>query len=426
MRAGLQRLQLILVVLGYSMLLPGCHRSDGADADQTPETAADPVSVDVVDATVTTLRPSIDLVGTIVSLPERSYDIAARIEGLITRVAVVEGQSVHTGDTLVTLDERILQARLETARAAVQKAQATLTKLEHGPRPQEIEAAHQKSLQLDAVARSLQSKVDAMRVLHDKGDVSDVRFGQAQAERDAAVAEAGAADAQWRLLKAGTRPEQISEARADLAAARATLMAADLAVRFCTITSPIDGVVMQLSARAGAFVTPADVLATVVDTSEMFARVRIPTTYLTQVSPVQRADVRPVSDPDRVLDGVIARLGPRAGAGSGDVDAFIAITATDTPLPPGLACRVRIWLPQLPDALVVPVQAVADLNGTPVVTVIRDMKAYEQPIRIGVTTPQRVQVVEGLSAGDTVATRGGYGLPDGCPVRVEKSPPGEN
>ena len=88
-------------------------------------------------------------------------------------------------------------------------------------------------------------------------------------------------------------------------------------------------------------------------------------------------------------------------------------------LQPGLSASVRIALPEVANATVVPVAAVADHNGAAVVTVIREGKAYETEVEVGIRTPEVVQILGGLTAGEIVAAEGGYGLPDGCPVKVE-------
>lgn len=75
--------------------------------------------------------------------------------------------------------------------------------------------------------------------------------------------------------------------------------------------------------------------------------------------------------------------------------------------------------PEVANATVVPVAAVADRNGAAVVTVIREGKAYETEVEVGIRTPEVVQILGGLTAGEIVAAEGGYGLPDGCPVKVE-------
>ena len=64
------------------------------------------------------------------------------------------------------------------------------------------------------------------------------------------------------------------------------------------------------------------------------------------------------------------------------------------------------------------------LPPSPIATVrrslqqIRDNKAYELPVKLGVITRDYVQVLDGLADGDIVATEGGYGLPEACPVEI--------
>ncbi|MEO8271015.1 MAG: hypothetical protein ABI557_14930, partial [Aureliella sp.] len=89
---------------------------------------------------------------------------------------------------------------------------------------------------------------------------------------------------------------------------------------------------------------------------------------------------------------------------------------------PGLACDAHVWLPEIPNTLAVPVAAIGDHAGTPVVTQIRDGKTLETEVQLGVETKEFFQVTDGLSEGDLVATSGGYGLPDDCPVKIVETP----
>ena len=135
-----------------------------------------------------------------------------------------------------------------------------------------------------------------------------------------------------------------------------------------------------------------------------------------------RVDVHVTSAPESVLQGEVARISSQADPATGDVDAFVLVTNGRGTLRPGLACRGRVWLPELADVLTVPVAAVADRAGTPVVTIVRDNKAHEIDVTVGVQTLEQVQVITGLAAGDWVITEGGYGLPEDCPVEVVSEP----
>lgn len=406
----------IAIVFGSHLLTAGCRQPvEDAESDDSPN---QPVPVSAARATTTTLRPSVALIGTIIPIPERTSEISTQTAGQIASVSTVAGRSVRAGEVLVQLDSRQAESRLASARAAEQRSAAVLAKLEQGPRAQEVEAARQTARQLAAVARSLGTKLEALQPMHEKGEVSEVEFGQARSRFEAAEAESLASKARFELLEAGTRPEEITEAKAALAAARADVADAALSVEFCAITSPIDGVVTQLTARRGAFVSPADPLVTVVDLSELFVCVRIPSDHFAKTRRGARADVWIESARNAVFEGSIARLSPQADPGSGDIEAFVSIKNIDDTLRPGLAGRVRIWLPELADALVIPVAAVADRDGTPVVTVLMENRAYELPVQLGVIADDQVQVIDGLDDGDVIATEGGYGLPEGCPVRI--------
>jgi RND family efflux transporter MFP subunit len=203
-----------------------------------------------------------------------------------------------------------------------------------------------------------------------------------------------------------------------LAGAKAEMAVAKLNVQLCKVTSPIDGIVIQLSARQGMYLERTANLATVVDLSKVFMQIRIPCACLARVKPGAKVDVRVASQPEQTFHGKLARIGGQADPATGDVDALAEVANEDLSLRPGLACRGRVWLPEIADALVVPVAAIADRSGTPVVSVVRDGKGFEIEVKLGVQTQEKTQIIEGLAVGDTVITEGGYGLPDGCPVSL--------
>ena len=173
------------------------------------------------------------------------------------------------------------------------------------------------------------------------------------------------------------------------------------------------------------YVDRTAVLATIVDLSTVFMQMRIPSTYLERVKVGAKVDVRVTSLPDKMFRGTIARISGQADAATGDVDALAQVANADSLLRPGLACRGRLWLPEITDVLAVPVAAVADRAGTSVVTVVRNHSAHEIEVKLGLRTEDRVEVLQGLSPGECVVTEGGYGLPDNCPVRIISPPPAD-
>lgn len=404
-------------VLTGLWLAVGCRR-DASAADQELSAPIAPVPVRCVAASVTTLRPSVDLVGTLINIPEQTALLSVQVPGQVQSIAVVDGQSVQAGDLLFQMDERLAAAQRAKARAVFDESQAMLMRLRQGARPEELDAARQEVRRAETNLAFARTKLESGQALHDSKSISGLEFAQRQSAVEAAEAEVAASQARLKLLEIGARPEEIAEAEAKAAAAAADLSASELALDLMRITAPIDGVVTDLLVRQGMYVSAGAALLTLSDARTMFARTRVPTAYLARVSPGGKVDVRAPAFPEDVFPGAVIRIGRQADERTGDVDAFVSVTNADGKLRPGLACRVRLWLPEIRDAIAVPVAAVADRDGTPVVTVVRDEKAHEVEVQLGGRTREMVQVTEGVHAGDLVAVEGGYGLPDGCPCKV--------
>jgi multidrug efflux pump subunit AcrA (membrane-fusion protein) len=367
---------------------------------------------------MTTLRPSINLVGTIVAIPERTSSVSAQIGRVVEKLAVAEGDTVHAGDLLLALDDR--QAQIDLARAAALLAEkaAVLERLKRGPLPQEIEAARQNRDKAQAALKASEAQLAALEPLRQREEVAPVVLESARSTVDQAQAALAAANAQLNLLEVGTRKELIAEGEAQLALVKADLETAKLAISYCRLTAPLDGVVMHLVPRQGMFVERFSMLATIVDTSEVFAQVRIPGHYFGDVQIGAQVEVRLDSLPRKSFVGTVARLSGQADPTTGNVDAFVLVKNSGGKLRPGLSCEARVSLPEVAAAVVVPTVAVADRDGTAVVTLVRDGKAYETPVKVGLQTPKETQILDGIAAGDVVALQGGYGLPEGFPVRI--------
>jgi multidrug efflux pump subunit AcrA (membrane-fusion protein) len=396
----------------------GCGKHEPAAAEEESLLPKEPVPVEAVKVEAAALRPTLDLVGTIVAVPERVAVVSPQLGGWVEKVHVVDGQTVHAGDVLVTFDSRIAKADLEHARAAVAEKQAVLARLKRGYLPREIEVARQDRAKAKAMLEGLIAEVEALDELRKRSEVSKVLLETKLKAMKAAEAAFASADAHAKLLEEGTPPELIAEAEALLDSMKSAYHHAQLTVDLCTITSPIDGLVVRLLARQGQHFNQASPLVTIIDLSEVFVQLRIPGAEFANVQEGTPVEVTVTSLPGRTFAGKIVRINGEADPLTGNIDAFAAVTNDKTLLRPGLGCRARVSLPEIPDALSVPISAIADHAGKAIITVIREDKAIEVEVELGVHATDSVQVVKGLSAGDTVITAGGYGLPEGCPVKI--------
>lgn len=413
--------RMVVVAMVSLCLFKGC-RASSSSSDAEDSKAAPPVPVRCATAQVTTLRPSIELVGTLLSIPDQTVVLSTQVAGQIRSLSVVEAQAVHAGQELLRLDDRTAESNRAKVRAVVDENRAIVARLKQGTRPEEIDSARQEVLRAEVNLRLVREKLESARKLHETQAIPDLEFSQRKFAVEDAEAQLASMKAKLKLLEAGPRPEVISEAEAKLAGAEADLSASELALQLMHIMAPTDGYVTDLPVRQGMYVTAGTTLLTLTDQTTVFARTRVPSAYLAQVTLGAPVDVRVPAFADKEYSGKILRIGRQADMQTGDVDAWAAVPNPLSELRSGLSCRLRIWLPEIRDALAIPIAAIADRDGTPVVTFIRDGKAHEVEVLLAGRTNELVQVTKGLSAGDLVATEGGYGLPEGCPCKVQMDP----
>lgn len=414
---------IVLESLRYTLplclfLSVGCGKGPPPAEEEHSNLPTGPVPVQAVKIEPSTLKPSLDLVGTTIAAPERIAVISPQLGGWIEKVHVVDGQFVRAGEVLVTFDSRIARVDLERAGALVAEKEAVVERLKQGYLPHELEVARQDRDKARATMEGLQHEIEALQELRSRNEISKVHLETKVKAFTSAEAALASAAAHVKLLEEGTRPEMIAEAEAHLASVKADRHHAQLAVQFCSITSPIDGIVVRLLARQGQFFDRASPMATIMDLSDVFVQLRIPSAQFVHVREGTVVDVAPTALSGRTFPGKIVRINGEADPLTGNIDAFAVVKNKDDVLRPGLGCRAQVWLPEIRDTLAVPLSAVADNAGTAIVTVVREEKAYEVEVVLGAHTSKMVQVVNGLSVGDVVITAGGYGLPEGCPVRV--------
>jgi len=402
-----------LLLLSISLLF-GCKPELAGSQQETPPSP----SVLTCVAKTITLRPVLKIRGTLTSSPRSSALVCAQVSGAVVSVLVSEGELVKVQAELVRLDDR--PARIEVARAKAQLKlqQARLTRARRGALPAEIEIARQQAKAANLTLAAKQRSLDAALPMERRGELSPVAGAALRSALAIAKTGAAASKATLQILEQGTRIEDIAAARAQVDAAEAELARATLSLKLCSIRSPIPGTVTRITAQPGLYASPGNQLVSLVDTGRLFAQVRLPSTSLPAIRQGSPAIVL-IPGLIEPIKTTVARLGGAADPGSGGVLAYLPILHSPGRLRPNLSCQAIISLTEIPDALVVPVAAIADRGGVPVVTIIRDGKAYETEIVTGAQVHGQVQVTKGLMAGDTITVEGGYGLPHGCPVQAK-------
>jgi HlyD family secretion protein len=245
---------------------------------------------------------------------ERETRVGAVAAGRIAVIRMNEGQWVEPGDVLVVLDGALESAAVELGEAQLRAAQASLRQALRGSRPEEIRAALAEAEQAGARAVLAETEAKRSERLAQSGAIAGDELARSVAQAKVESAAAEAASAKRDAVVAGTRPEQRELAQADLAAARARLDQAKVALDRLTIRSPVRGEVLQIKARIGEYVQPgAEPLVVIGDTSHLRARVDVDERDVGGLRRGAKARIRAAAWPDRELVGEVVDVGRRMG-----------------------------------------------------------------------------------------------------------------
>lgn len=183
-------------------------------------------------------------------------DLSAREPGWIAAILAREGEVVHAGQPLATLEDDAQRRALDVARADLAEAEAALEKTERGATPEELRQAEAERDAALARADLARITEDRTRRLLESGALAEAENDRAASDHAALDALARRAEARLQELTRGARPEDRSAARARVAGARARVRLAQANLDRRLVTAPSDGTVLLSRFHAGEFYSP--------------------------------------------------------------------------------------------------------------------------------------------------------------------------
>jgi HlyD family secretion protein len=218
--------------------------------------------------------------------------VTAELSEPVLEWAVAEGDRVAAGTVLLTLDSRRQDARIAEAESELKMNKARLAELTQGARIETIDAARANLARARAAQQDAETEYTRVAELRKRELVAQSAVDQALAARNQRRAETQVADAQLRELTHGTRPEQIEQASAAVAAAHAALETLRLTRERLTVRAPRAGRVDALPFRVGDQPPAGAELVSMLVGDAPYARVFVPAPRRPEVDVGMRFEVR--------------------------------------------------------------------------------------------------------------------------------------
>lgn len=185
------------------------------------------------------------------------------------------------------------------------------------------------------------------------------------------------------------------------------------------VRAPYAGRIGLRQVSPGAYVSPANVLATISQVDNLRLEFSIPEKYGHEVSTGMQVRFTVEGSPQIYTARVSAKEN-RVEESTRNLAIRAVINERDEYLVPGSFAKVRIILGEQNDAIMIPTETIIPVARGKEVVVLRDGSVEFRKIKTGIRDSARVQVLEGLSAGDTVVTTGLMFLRKDSKVKVTR------
>lgn len=396
----------LLAVLGASC---------GKDAEtQRSAQAKAPPSPKVVVAEVAT--QTIPVVRELVARTEavETVEIQARVEAILEKMEFEEGQRVSKDQVLYRLDERTFAAELAVAQARLAQAQANLQLAQDQV---SVRAAEAGVVSARATLKKAKQDVARIRPLAEKDAVPRQDLDTSIAAEDVARANLQAEEA--RLTNSVIQEKVgILLATAEVKAAQGSLDLAKLNVEYCTIRSPLDGLIGRTEVSVGNLVgrLRPTTLATVSSIDPIYVTFAISeeeylhfSTKKERREEGKRDEVHLILADNSVFPhaGEVVMAGRAVAEQTGTLQIVAAVPNPNGALRPGQFGRARVSVGVLKDALLIPQRAVMERQSTKIVFVVgTGNKVAQRTVQVTERFKGKFVVSDGLAAGDRVIIEG--------------------
>lgn len=310
--------------------------------------------------------------------------VGAKIIGRVVELPVDEGDTIEAGDIIAVLDSDDLQASVRLAEASLNEARARLADAER-------ELVRQAGLVEDQLT-------------------SQALYDTAITQRDVAVAQVGTAEAR--------------------------LNAAQAQLDYTVVRAPIDGVIIERNIEVGEMVAPGGFtsqqstgsIVRIADPTSLEVEADINESYIARLQLGQRASIRVDAVPDFEYSGSLRQIVPTADRQRAVVQVKVSIDNIDVRLVPDMSCTVTFLEEGVdeselvqPPKLLVPEEAIQYAGGAAFLFRVDDDVLRRTRVELGGASNGRVEILGGVSGGETVVSREVASLDDGQRVRIAEN-----
>ncbi len=305
-------------------------------------------------------------VGSVKNIP--AIDLKYEINGVINTLSVKEADIVKKGDVLVSLDDKDINLEIGWSQAKLNSAEA-----EH---------------------KAMLKRYSVIKKLYETGAIIKDRLDQAQAEVDVAKAK----------IEISRKELELSQNKREK----------------IFLKAPAAGIIGKKEKNVGEFITPNDIILTLIDPDNVFVEVGIIERDAFKIKSGQKVKINVDTYPTRVFFGYIETVFPEIDERTRTVNVRIRVLDPGKLLKPGMFARADIAVFTKREAIVVPSSSVSIQQGAYYAAVAKEDKVDYQQVSVEYITTDYAVIKKGIEVGDliVVETPGMKKLAPGTGIKI--------
>jgi len=353
-----------------------------------------------------------------------TVELRARVEGVLEKIYFKEGSFVRKGDLLFSIDKRPFEATLQTANALLAKAES-----DYSQSQQRTDVIQAQAAVADAKATLSKSEQDLERMvpLAKEKAVTEIELDAAVAANKSAKAISDAKIANLSNTEASVK-YTIQRAAAEVSAAKARVTQAKLDLSYCSIYSPLSGLIGFKQIDEGNLVGRGDatLLATISASDPVMVDFNLSEVEFLKITSAGGRGKRDSlqfelirsDDVVHAHTGTLKVVDRTVDPTTGTMKVEASFPNPGMYLRPGQFAKVRFAATELQNAILVPLRAIQDLQGAKTVLVVdKQNKAALRTITVGEKADKYQVVLQGLNPGDRVIVEGQQKVRPGSEVK---------
>jgi HlyD family secretion protein len=372
---------------------------------------------------VTTVKPRLEspseaavLVATGYVIAHHKIQVGSKIAGRVAWIGVDKGDRVAKDQIVVRLEDREYRAQYDQAVASVGSAQARLTELERGSRPEEVDRARADVERAEAQLRTDEANFKRIESLTREGVIANQNLDEARGRFETSKATLDSARKTYELTHKGPRVEQIDNARSELARARAAADYAKTILDATEIHVPTSGTILERNVEQGEMVTTSFVgdrgaksfVVTLADLNDIQVELDINQNDFNRISPTQPCIAVTDAYPDRKYDCRVDEIAPEANRQKATVQVKVKFLKPDEYVKPEMNARVTFLSDAPPKEAtdekfyMVPKNAIIERESGKAVFVVSEGAVQARPVTIAREAGSDAFVSAGLTGNESV------------------------